>query len=132
MIQFKLSQLNSIITTFNHFANQNLPVQLSYQIAKIMIKLEEETQSFEYAKNSLFKKYAERNEDGSLVLNEEGQIVVPKESEEEFLREMQDLLDLEVTLECEKISLSQLNETGISISPLEMAAIEPFIENDLI
>ena len=110
-----------------------LPVRVSYDIAKLAIKLNDKLRAIEETKNGLIKKYGEPGE--------KGQIVVKPESENfiHFVNEMGELMLVEeevvftkiklpgkVTSTCDKCSHNM--DKNLEIEPKTLMSLEKFIE----
>jgi len=123
MLKIKNSELTeSTKTAFAELLNINLPVSLSWKIAKVakdidsLISLKRETI------NNLIKKHSEKDKDGNMVIakDDEGneipnatKIVDPKA----YNKEIEDFEELENEINFEPISISVIEEKNDTIKP---------------
>lgn len=97
---------------------ERLPVKCSFKLAKLANKLNVGLKDIEDARNGLIKKYGTKNEKGRLE-------VKPDSPEyEKFVEEFNDLMDIEVEVVVERISLPE----SLEIEPSTLIALEKFIE----
>ncbi len=131
MITFKLGNLIPIIQTFNKFIYADLPIVLSFNIAKILKKLGNEEMAYNTARKKLCEKYGEYDENGKVKFDDAGILVVREDMIDEYKMEFAELMSVDVKVDCERIPLSVLNDAGIKLSPVELLAIEEFIKSDM-
>ena len=77
---------------------------------------------------NLIKKYGEKDENGELITDENGNCKISNSDTEEFTRELNELIATEVEINANKINMNLLE--NIDFTPSEMAVLEPFVEFD--
>jgi hypothetical protein len=82
--------------------------------------------SFNETRMELIKKYGEKDENGELKTDENGNVHIPDEALREFSNELQELLSTEVEINANKVKLDDLGT--VEFTPSEMAQLEDFIE----
>jgi len=107
-------------------ADSPMPVAVSYRIGKIFEKVQAELKIFEDKRISLIKKHAVKGEDGEVNLKK---VEWNDEGREAFGKDFQELLDIEVELDAERVKLSLL--VNVSLPPKDAGLVEWLIENDL-
>lgn len=127
MIKFKLRDLTNIINAIKKIIQADLPVIHSYKISKILKKLDEEFQSFEMGRSKLLEKYGEKDGKGNFITDKDGMCKIKNDKQKEFAKDYKELLDIEVELDCEKISLNLLMQNDIKLSSVDMLVLEDFI-----
>ena len=108
-----------IVNTINVLGDLNnakLPVKVAYAITKNINKIDIELKSYNEEKTKLINKYAEKNEDGNVVLKEE--------HIEDWNRDIKELLSIENEVDIHMIQLDDLLNSNYDISPAELAAID--------
>ena len=105
MIKIKLSALIDSINMFNYLVKMPFKVNTAYKIARITREISRELDLFNQAKDALAIKYGEMDENNNMLTDENGNYKIKKETEREFLREYQNLLNEEVQLNAELIPL---------------------------
>ena len=102
-------------------ASDQLSVMDAYRINRLVKKLNELNEEYMELKNKLFTQYGTPGE-------EEGQFVVEGDSREEFLKEFNELLNIEHDLETEMLSWPNKIEDGFSATDLNI--LEMFFNLD--
>ncbi len=96
--------------------NKKLPTKIAYKIYRLLTKVTPSLDFYNNQKFELFRKYG----------NQEGKdIVIPKENQEAFLKDLNELKQVECEDEIEKIDISL--DIDLGISPADFFLLEPFI-----
>lgn len=127
----KNREIISHLSDLNQFSNRgNLPINFSYVFSKNLQILANEKDVIIDAHEYLLDKYAQKDEQGERVYNENGTNVLIKEEFRDFYKEESDkLLDEESDIKIKKIKLSSIKDIDISIE--DMLLIEFMIEDDV-
>lgn len=128
MIKVKISDLLNSTETLQKLAQKDFKAKLAWEIARLLKAAEGEIQQFNETRMNLIKKYGEKDENGELVTDEKGNCRIQNEVLNQFTVELNELVDSEVEINANKISLKLLEE--IDFTPADMAALEPFVEMD--
>ena len=102
-------------------SSDQLSVMDAYRINRLVKKLNELNEEYMELKNKLLTQYGTPGE-------EEGQFTVESDSREEFLKEFNELLNIEHDLETELLSWPQKIEDGFSAADLNI--LEMFFNLD--
>lgn len=102
-----------------------LPVLAAYKLKKVASIVNEEQKKFEDLRGGLVSKHAKKNKKGEIVKDENGGYAVAKENMEAFLKEVDELLSVDV--EVPKIKLSELGN-GLKMTAQEMVLLEGLLE----
>lgn len=125
MINIKLNDVMNAVEAFKFLQEQLLSARVAYKIGKITIALEEEIQSLQSARFNIIKKYGAKDENGQLIIND-NQYTIDPGNIEAANNELQELMDMEINLNVNKIKLDELEK--YDITPIKMIALMPFIE----
>ena len=108
-MRIRLSQIMSSQDAIKTLASQKLPVRTAYKIQKNLRLLEPEVSNFEKIRSQLImEKYGEEEEGSN------GSYKVPPENMKDYLKELNQLLDLEVTVDIQKVTLPENFEMLVS------------------
>lgn len=126
MISIKNRQLDTeTINILNEIVEMDIKAIEAFKLMKIIKHLDEVVQNRQKAEMNLVKKYAIKNEDGSLKLpldengNEmQGSFEVSDEDKEEFNKQFNDLLEYENKIDFDPIKFENLGLEKISIKKL--------------
>lgn len=125
MITITVQDIVSSINTFKAIAAQQLPVKTAYSIARLIKEIDRENEIFISARQSLINKYGQRDEDGNLI-SEDGNLYIQKDKIQIFKEELQELLNSEIELNAEKISVENLGD--VQLTSLQVSEILAFIK----
>lgn len=128
MISVKLEQLVNSTDALRGLSQKSLKARSAYAVSKILKAADTEMTNFNEARMELIKKYGEKDENGELKQDEKGNVRVEPEFIQSFSDELKDLLDTEVEISANKISIGDLGD--VEFTPAEMAQLEDFIEFD--
>jgi len=96
---------------------KEMPIQTSWKISKFISKLENEYNDFENARLKLLKKYVP-----------EGEKKMPEDKMEPFKNELQKLLDIEIDIDINPISIDELGD--VAISPIALSKMSFLFRED--
>lgn len=108
-------------------SEKQLPVKVSYAIAKNMAKIESELKVYNKERAKLIDKYGEKEKDGKLKLDEHGSIVIKEDSKDKWDKAINELLEIENEIDIHKFNMDLLE--GHSIKPSELMTIDYMIED---
>lgn len=99
-MKIKLSQVVSSQEALKTLSTKLLPAKIAYKIQKNLRLLEPETTQYEKLRSQLImEKYGEEEVEGS------GEFRVPPSNLAEFLKELNELLELEIEADIQKVTL---------------------------
>lgn len=118
-MNIKAKQLMDSVDVLKKISNMNLPISLSYKIAKNIMKIEEELTILNKEKQKLIDKYGEKDEDGEIKSDESGRIRILDMSswttEYSALEDLQIDIDLTTISEDDLLSCDNFNITPSDI-----------------
>lgn len=115
------------INALRMISQKQLPVKISYFVAKNMAKIERELKIYDQERKKLLEKYAEKDEDGQFIV-EDGNIKIA--DIDNWNRDIKELLDIEVDVKIHKLKLEDLLNANIDITPAELMSIDYMIEEE--
>lgn len=77
-------------------SSQKLPIEVAFAIKGIKKKIEEELDKYEEVRKDILARHGEKNEDGSLKIDQDKNVVFAEGKMEEFLQELNELVNHEV------------------------------------
>lgn len=107
-------------------SQKSLPIKASYAIAKNLAKIESELKIYNKEKEKLIEKYAERDEKGNIIPDENGQIKLKIECIADWNKDIKELLAIENDIAIHKFPISALE--GYDMTPAELMLIDYMIE----
>lgn len=106
-------------------AKKQLPVKVSYAIAKNISKIEKELKIYEEERLKLLEKYAVKDEDGKVVI-EKNKIKIDENKRDSWEKEINELLEIEVDINMHKFKLEYLD--NLNMSAEELVLLDYMIE----
>ena len=113
-------------TRLSSIAQKELPVKVSYAIAKNLAKLEAELKTYNTEREKLIEKYSIKDENGKTVADENNQIKLQPEQVADWNKDIKELLAIENDIDIHQFSVEELN--GYSMTPAELMLIDYMIE----
>ena len=126
MIKIKISELLNSTEALQKLAGTELKAKLAWQVGRILKAAEVEIQSFNETRMNLIKKYGEKDENGELITDEQGNCKIVEGDINEFSNELNDLINSEVEISGNKIKIDDLDK--VDFTPAEMAQLEILID----
>lgn len=112
------------IAKLREISQKQLPIKASYAIAKNLKKIEDELEIYYKEREKLIDKYAEKDENGKVKVDESGFIVF--RDKEGWDKEIEELLAIENDIKIHTFPIDVLE--GYNMSPAELMLIEYMIE----
>ncbi|QLY78034.1 hypothetical protein [Clostridium intestinale] len=105
-----------------------LPVKVSYAIAKNINKIEKELKVYNAERQKLIQKYAVKDTDGKPKIDENGTMNIQEELLEDWNKDTKELSTIENEIDIHLIKLDDLFNCSCNISASILAAVEYMIE----
>ena len=128
MITVKIENLLNSVDTLQKLSQKDFKAKLAWQVARLLKSAEAEIQSFNETRMNLIRKYGEKDENGELITDENGNCKIIPEDIETFTNELNELITSEVEINANKLDINLFGD--IDFTPSDMAALEPFIDMD--
>lgn len=122
-MNIKLGKIKDTRSAVNDMLNSVIPVKLSYQLSKMLKKLDNKIRDIDKMGIEVAKKYGGMDE-------KTGAVNIPPEKLEEANKEFNDYLETSVDLDVWELKLSVLSAAGIKLTPAQVISMEDFITND--
>ena len=127
MIELKLRDLLDSMNVLRELGQKQLKGRTAYTVAKILRQVENEFSLFNETRQKLVNQYGAKDENGNLKINPEtNEYIFENENVETVMNEINTMLDSNVSLNANKIKLSDIED--LDFTPAEMAMIDSYIE----
>lgn len=126
MIELTVQEMLNSFNTLQDLLDKKLPSKTAFTVARIIREIEKESNTFQTARNHLIKLYGEVDKNGNLITDAEGNIQVKNEDIPAFNKEITDLLNTTITLNIDKINITDLN--NLDFTPRQFLFLHPFIQ----
>ena len=126
MIKIQLNDVVNATETFSKIMQQSFKGSLAFKIARLARELDKEMQTFNTERQKLVQKYAEKDEDGELKVDENGNVKFDNSKIQEINEEFNSLLNTELEINADKLPIDSID--AFEITPQEMLQIEKFFD----
>jgi len=127
MIKVSLNNILNSISIFQSIMQQPCKGSIAFKIARLARELNKEIDTFDREKEKILKKFCELNENGELMIEENGNVKVLPEKIKDFNEEFAVLLNTEIEINADKIPHEAMD--SFEITPQEMINLEVFFED---
>lgn len=108
-------------------SQKNLPIKVSYTIAKNIAKIEAEIKVYNKERQKLIEKYSVKDEEGKPLI-EDNSVKIAPENVEEWNSDIKELLAIENEVDIHKFYISELENSNCTMTPAELMLIDYMIE----
>ena len=116
--------------SLSQLGQKELPIKVSYAIAKNMTKIQAELDTYNKERQKLIDKYAQRDDNGKIIMIKDNQVQLDKTQLDNWNKDSNELLLIENDISIHKFHLSAL-EGNNHITPSELMAISYMIEEGI-
>ena len=102
--------------------------KLAYKVGKIIQQVSNELELYDKARRELLEKKKKKNENGSLKINDDGNVLVLKENIPIYNEEIKKLNETEIELNAVELDLDDFE--NIEMTPKEMVQIDWAIKKE--
>lgn len=113
----------------NEYVDLDIDSKVSYKLMKILDTTEKDNQFYFDKFKSVVEKYGERDDNGEIVFDENGNIKINKDLISEVQHALDEITSIEVGIPC-KYLLSLDDLDGFKMSCRKMKTIEPFLKEE--
>lgn len=105
------------IAAFNQLMAQDVSVGVAYKINKVSKQINEHIKEYEENRQKLLKKYGNKNEDGTYIVDTNNNVVFAEGQNDLFQAELKELQDIDVLIR--KIKVDELKDVKLSALSVE-------------
>lgn len=126
MIKVTLNDILNATEAFSNMMTQSVKGSVAFKIARLARELNKESETFNVERQKMLETYCVKKDSGELDADENGNVKILPDKIGEFNQEFQALLDTEVEINADKLSLDTLDE--FDLTPQQMIFLEKFFE----
>lgn len=123
---FKMTnrEMQGKVQILSNISNKQLPVKVSYAIAKNINSINKELKIFAEEKMKIIGEYALKDEHGNPKIKENKTYEFIEDKEEECNSKYNELLDIEVELTIRQINVNDLLNSNVNFTPGELMELD--------
>jgi len=125
MINTHLRNIVESADIMRELSNKSLKGRAAFRVARLLRELEKEFTLFNEKRMDLIKEYAQKDENGEMKSDENGNVTLDQDKLNEFYQSLDELLNADVEINAEKIDSEDLGD--IEITPAQIINLEAFI-----
>ena len=126
MINVKISDLLNATEVLQELSKKQLKARLAFDVSRLLKAADTEVTQFNEARMKVINKFGEKDENGELSTDENGNCRIVPANIPDFNNELNELINAEVELNANKIKITALED--LDFTPSDMVVLEPFIE----
>lgn len=131
MINFKLGEIKDIANAFNTIINNEISMQLSWQLSEILFEIIEKEKLYNNKHQEIIERCAEKDDKGQIVYTEDKKgVKIQKDKIEKYTNLIKELNDINISLDESPILLKDLINEEIKISPVNLYILRSFIAKE--
>lgn len=117
------------IHMLNNLSNLELPVKVSYKIAKNIMNIEKELKVYNTQRQKLIDKYCLKDENNQNVIDENNNFTIDDKYLDKWNKKINELLDIEVDIEILTFKIDELMYDNYKMTPSQLMLIDYMIED---
>lgn len=127
IINLKLRDIVQDIEFYLDFSKRTMGAKTAYKFSKILKQVIEEYNSYNTVKQSLFQRYANKDENNQIIYKDNN-VSMNDENYTAYLKELEDLLETPVEINFIPLNLEELE--GMDFTPSLMTVLSLFIQEE--
>jgi hypothetical protein len=120
----KAQEMYQISNVVKRLSNLPLPVKIAYGLSKNLKTIDREVEILNVSRQKLIDEFAERDENGKIVMLSEIEIKLKEETRDEFNDKFKEFLEMDVEFDVFTISINQFTAADIKLTPAEMTVLD--------
>mgnify|MGYP005770769513 FL=1 len=109
--------------------NLELPVKVSYKIAKNIMNIEKELKVYNTQRQKLIDKYCLKDENNQNVIDENNNFTIDDKYLDKWNKKINELLDIEVDIDILTFKIDELMYDNYKMTPSQLMLIDYMIED---
>lgn len=111
IMKITLAEIKSLEKSLSKIFDKDLNIKIAYRLGKLLKKMSDEMNLLEENRIKLVKKYGKQTEDN-------GQFAVDPDKTQDFYNEINELMQVEIDIDFEPISLEEFGDIKLSASDM--------------
>ncbi len=124
----------NLMNTLDSFVDRKLPQKISYAITRTFMDVSKEYAYYDKELKKLFKSYdlyIKKDDEGNMVMNSSGIPIIEGEKSEDFVKELNELLSIEVEIKIKNVDMDVFdyddNGKYDVLSPAEIMTLQSIL-----
>lgn len=117
-------KLVNSVGTLRKISNTELPIKVSFNLAKNIGIIEKELETFNNEKSRIIEKYAVKDADNKVIVAENGTVNIASENVQAWNIEISELLKQENKVDLYSLDIKDIEKCNLLITPSEILLID--------
>lgn len=120
MIKVTLSTVVNSNEIFQKLVTTEMRARAAFRTAKLTTAIAKELELFNTQREAILRKYGEKDSSGELIVQENGTVNIEKEHINDFNQELFELLNSEVELNAEPLTVDDIDAAKLTPAQIQM------------
>lgn len=127
-MKIKAALISNGVQTIIELAEKPMPVALAAKLLRLVDNLQKENEIIEKQRRLIIEKYADKDEEGKLIINQGNVSFKNNETTQQAQAELDELANLEIEITDRQITEEELVNANLQITMSQFAILRNFIE----
>lgn len=126
-MKVKAGIVYNALDVINEISEKPMKVSLIAKLLRLSDELEKENRLIEKQRKEILQKYGKKDENGQLIISEDGNISFENEEFEKVQNELYELSELEIEITDREITQEELENSNLELTISQFATLNNFI-----
>jgi len=126
-LKVKAGIVYNALDVINEISEKPMKVSLIAKLLRLSDELEKENRLIEKQRKEILQKYGKKDENGQLIISEDGNISFENEEFEKVQNELYELSELEIEITDREITQEELENSNLELTISQFATLNNFI-----
>ena len=126
-MKVKAGIVYNALDVINEISEKPMKVSLVAKLLRLSDELEKENRLIEKQRKEILQKYGKKDENGQLIISEDGNISFENEEFEKVQNELYELSELEIEITDREITQEELENSNLELTISQFATLNNFI-----
>ena len=128
-MKVKIGIVYNALQTINDLSEKPMKVSLIAKLLRLSDDLQKEISIIDKQRYMIFEKYGNKNEDGNLDIDENGNISFNSENSNKAQKELDELSNTEIEITDRHITEKEFEESDVKLTLKQFNILKNFLEN---
>lgn len=127
-------QINNLYNGINDLKDKKLPIGVSFVLTRNSKILKDIFDDIDESRLEIIRQYCVKDDDGNLIVEENGDVQIPPENVDHFNNDISELLNRDTEITLEKLSMEDIKKCDLdkydSLTLKEFEVLEQLVEDN--
>lgn len=106
-------EIVNLYNELDSLRTKKLPIVVSFAVNRNLKKMKDIADEIESSRIDVIKEYAEKNDDGEVKTNDNGQATIPEEKVDAFNKDFDSLMNINTDIDLETITMTDIEKCDL-------------------